>query len=311
MTRWKNRAYMLGALAALYFTGAMACGKSGGTAATTTSGSSSSGGGGGSGSGGGGGGSGNGTVAVAITDDPYPYYVFDRISIKVSKIEIKDSSGNYTTIEDWGATPGSFEVLGLMNGRVTQMAAKSVPAVTYTAVRLTIPRASAFTIDGSEHDSNAPMNGVVELPVSFAPQGQDVGIIFDLNLEKSLAVQASVAPILSAESVSGVAFAPVGRAAVVGSGGAIQGTVLDPNMFNAPGATVRCLAADGSIFATTATDANGGFAFIELPAGTYTLEAEWTFGTPANVPGVVITQGQTASAEILLGPPTSSQLGVK
>src|SRR5689334_13573402 len=66
-------------------------------------------------------------VQVSLTDDPYPYPVFSRMSLRMSKLEMQDGTGNWVTIQDWGTNPGVFEVLNLRNGKVTKVASKAIP----------------------------------------------------------------------------------------------------------------------------------------------------------------------------------------
>ncbi len=298
-----TRAAVLVALAAFVAAGPMACGPPLG-AATSSSGGGFGGGGGSSGRGGSG--TSAAPVQVLVTDDPFPYPFFSTIALRVSKIEVKDTSGNYTTVEDWGASYGTFEILGLTNGKSLSMATKSLPAVSFTAIRVTMPSIHCYASNGANFTAPAENGGVLELPVSFS--GGHALVLFDFDAARSITVQASKVaqggPITSAAEIAGLQFAPAGRASLVGSGGNIQGTVTNPDGSPAVGATVHCVDGGGSELASAASDATGSYAVVELPPGSYSLTAESAGEPPGTVDGVLVVTGSTQSAPIMLGSTT-------
>ncbi len=290
---------LFGALAALIAAGPMACGPPLNAAATSR----------GSFSGGGGGTTGAAPAAnavqVMLTDAPYPYPIFSRISIRVSKVEVRDTAGNWVTIQEWGAAPGVFEVLGLRNGKTAKIATKSVPGISFSAVRMTIPAVKCFTTDGQAYEAQAANGGVLELPCNFAAQGAPASVLIDLNVERSVTVVGADwldgEPVTKPSQVAGVTFHPVGRAACVGKGGTIQGSVKNPDGTIAIGASVRCSSAGGVEIASASTDETGRFMIIELPPGDYKLQAESTDGPLTTVHTVTVSAGTSRDVGITLG----------
>jgi hypothetical protein len=301
-----TRARVLTALGAFLVAGPMACGLPiGATTSTSSTGRSS----GGSGGGGGGAGTVGAPVQVLVTDDPFPYPFFSAIALRVSKVEVKDSSGNYTTLEDWGASFGTFEILGLTNGKSLSMATKSLPAVSFTAIRITMPGIHCYALNGQTFTVAAENGGVLELPVSFSGGGRS-SVVFDFDAAQSITVLATKAaaggPITSAAEIAGLQFSPTGRAALVGSGGNVQGTVTNPDGSPAVGADVRCLDGGGNELACAQSDGSGSFAVVELPSGSYSLTAESAGQPMGTVNGVLVNAGATVSVPIALGTTTGS-----
>src|SRR5579883_1907905 len=245
-------------------------------AATTSSGSSggSSGSGNGSSSAGTGSGTGSGTaagtapVAVSMTDAPFPYPLFNRMSVWITKVELQGSNGSFTTLADWSSNAQGFEIMGLQNGQTTSVIATPVPQGSYQALRVTMPTLHAFLTDGTPITVTADNGGVLLLPLELDAGQSGASILFDLDVAQSVQVQAESsnhgAPATTTNEVAGVTFSPVGRAAVAGSGGSLSGTVTNSDGSPAVGATVEI--ASGTTFkGDSSTDANGDFAFLELP----------------------------------------------
>jgi serine-aspartate repeat-containing protein C/D/E len=122
--------------------------------------------------------------------------------------------------------------------------------------------------------------------------------------------------VVAGTTASGVLF---GNQAI--TGGAISGTkfndangngVMDPGEGGLSGVTINVVGASGSV--STVTDANGGFFFNGLPAGTYAVSEVVPAGYRQTAPGgagvitVTVIEGQT-SAGILFGNQVSAATG--
>jgi hypothetical protein len=249
-----------------------------------------------------------GTAAfqLLIADDPYPYPFFSHMSVRVTEIDVGDASGSFTTVATWQPTnPGVFEVFPLTNGSAINMTTGQIPRTSYSAIRVTMPSIHCFTTTGEVFTATAASGGVLVCPVSFDATNQNVQILLDLSVEESVQVTGTAAtqgqPIQSAGEISTVTFNPVGRAAWIGQGGSIQGTVTAPGAASAAGASVRCFDAASTLVATTTTNASGEFAFVELAAGTYSIQAESLSGPLTTVSAIVVTAGYTEEIAITLG----------
>ena len=59
---------------------------------------------------------------------------------------------------------------------------------------------------------------------------------------------------------------------IAGRAATLQGTILDPDGAEVPGATVRLLGSQGTEIARTATSERGQFRFQDIDSGTYTVK---------------------------------------
>lgn len=289
---------------------AVGCGPPLPTTSSSSSGSSSSrvpaSGGGTGGSGGTGGGAvpgGTAPVALVATDDPFPFPFLNDASVRIQRVELRASGGAYTVLEDWGATPGFFELLSLRNGKTTNVAAKTLPQGAYDSLRVTFASGSVRSSTGLAFTAVSP--SVLETPVALSLASGGAQVLLDLDLAASFTIQPAAflgsRPISDGSQIAGIAFSPVGRAAVVGQGGSVAGQVADPTGGSVGGVLVQALVS-GSPVASTSTDASGSFALVELPPGSYTLAASaWGSGETGITGPVDVAPGATRTATISLG----------
>lgn len=97
-----------------------------------------------------------------------------------------------------------------------------------------------------------------------------------------------------AAAIALVAFALAVPASAQEQVGAITGTVTDSSGAVLPGATVEAVSAGGFRLAST-TNEVGEFRFPRVPPGTYSVTAKLDGFNPAEIPGVVVSLGQTAT----------------
>jgi hypothetical protein len=263
--------------------------------------------------GGGGGGAGTaktpvstGPLQVSLTDDPLLYPFLTAISIQISKIEVRPSGGDYLTLEDWGNTPGLYELLGLVNGQTRSVLTRPVPAGAYDSMRVTFAGAHVRTIQGILMNAPAP-GSTIEEPIALQVSSSGAVVLIDIDLANSITLSglANGKPIANPGQISGATFSPVGRFAVVGSGGGISGSITDSTGARVAGATVRALSG-GAEVASTATDQSGSYAFVELPPGTYSVMAESQGQTPANLDGIEVDGGATRTVSLVLSGATAN-----
>ena len=78
----------------------------------------------------------------------------------------------------------------------------------------------------------------------------------------------------------------------------VRGTIADPTGALIPGATVNLINPNGTVVATTTSDASGTYAFSTLPPGTYSLHTEFPGFAPVSVAAFPVTAGQIKHVEI-------------
>lgn len=88
--------------------------------------------------------------------------------------------------------------------------------------------------------------------------------------------------------------------------GAVVGTVVDSSGAVVPGATVKI--EGGSVNRFEVSDANGRFAFVAIPPGTYKLSANLSGFGPAAAEGVAVSVGKTATVNFTLTAGAVSEL---
>jgi hypothetical protein len=238
-----------------------------------------------------------------MTDAPFPYPLFNRMSVWITKVELEGSTGSFTTLADWSSNPQGFEIMGLQNGQTTSVIAAPVPQGSYQALRVTMPTLHAFLTDGTPITVTADNGGVLLLPLELNAGQGGASILIDLDVAQSVQVQAESsnhgAPPTTTNEIASVTFTPVGRAAVAGTGGALSGTVTNSDGSPAAGATVE-IASGTSFKGDSSTDANGDFAFLELPPGKYTITAQSMFAASSTAQTMTVLQGSVQTAALVL-----------
>lgn len=77
--------------------------------------------------------------------------------------------------------------------------------------------------------------------------------------------------------------------------GAITGTVVDPQSAVIPGATITATDLATGVVRTTASQPNGGFAFRDLPIGTYSVRIQATGFQALDIRSVPVVSGGIAN----------------
>ena len=220
-------------------------------------------------------------VAVKMTDDPFPIEMVNAANIGVAKIELKDSEGNYVTVFN-----GNTEVnmVNYTNGATANVSVNTVPEGTYTEAKITLNSASVELSDGRSF--NASVSASTGYTVSIYPavvvaEGDTGVLLIDMDLSDSFGFQASGwgGWIDDISTITGLSFfSPDFRAVNLSQTGSIEGSITDDNGNAVAYAYVQVqydYDGDGQPeTVSTIADANGHYAIIGLPEGTYTVSAE-------------------------------------
>jgi hypothetical protein len=84
------------------------------------------------------------------------------------------------------------------------------------------------------------------------------------------------------------------------TGAQLSGTVLDPNGGLVPGATVSLRSASSGIEQTAISDASGGYHFLLVPAGQYSISVQASGFSKFTGKGITLTVGQLANLAVTL-----------
>ena len=225
-----------------------------------------------------------GSLRIGLTDAPACGY--DAVNISVQRVRVHQSSTAEPTDGGWQdlvfSTPRRIDLLSLTNGVFADLGTLSLPAGTYTQVRLVLapngggsPLANAVTLTGngevalttpSAQQSGTKINANVTVPA-----GQVAELMLDFDACRSVvragnSGQYILKPVIAAIPV----FSDAGHA--------IEGFV-DPAL---AGVTISAQQA-GVPVRSTAPGAFGHFVLTNMPVGSYTL----VVSAPGRATGVV------------------------
>jgi hypothetical protein len=221
---------------------------------------------------------GPGKLVVKVTDDPFNIDYVESATVTITKIEIKKagdgvSDGNpFLIISEDTVT---FDLLTLRNGITEEIANIDIPQGNYDQVRLYVDQAS-LRIKGQSnaYTVKVPSGKQTGIKIFIRPSlsvsgGLTSELLLDFDLSKSFVMRGNMA---HSAGVNGFIFKPCIKAANNSTAGRIEGHVADTaNKIMIENAKVWVM--QDTIMATAFTDATGYYAFIGVPAGTYTVFA--------------------------------------
>jgi hypothetical protein len=250
-------------------------------------------------------------VSLLLTDAPAD---LKSATVKVSEIYLQGGADDASPHVVLYSAGGTFDLLKLQNGVAAELAKVTVPAGTYSQLRLVVADATLETLDGRTFSTD---DGSLKCP-SCAQSGlkirlPDGGLKLTTG-DNKLIIDFDVAQSFGHEAgKSGMwIMHPVVAASRVELAGAIGGTVTLaqgvtlPNCGGAPVTIAKFIptAKLGDLTLSGTTDAAGALKFAYLAAGTYTLGAQQvifgngdklTFAATPSVATLVVTPGATAT----------------
>lgn len=234
-----------------------------------------------------------GTLSLKLTDAPMHYSQFMSASITIDKIEIGNSAhaNSFIILSN---TPMKYNLLELVNGLTSTMATIEIPAGDYNLMRLYISSTEMKMINGNTFTYNMDQagysgSGMMQNGMMLNNQNRSIDIqlnplltisngsmsefLLDMDVDQSFMLE-GVNYSNMMMSMTGFTFRPTMRFVDMATSGTIKGTVHGANG-NLPNATIS-LMHNGTRYTTTHSNANGNYAFIGIPQGTYTIKAELT-----------------------------------
>lgn len=233
-----------------------------------------------------------GTLSLKLTDAPMHYDQFMSASVTIDKIEIGNSNdaNSFMTLTD---TPMKYNLLELVNGITSTMATTEIPAGDYDLMRLYISSTEMKMINGDSFTYNMNQDGysgsgMMQNGMMLNNQNRSIDIqldhlltisngsmsefLIDMDVDQSFMLEGVNYDNTMMMSMTGFTFMPTMRFVDMANTGIINGTVQDANE-NLPNVTIS-LMQNGTLYTTTHSDANGNYALIGIPEGTYTIMAE-------------------------------------
>ena len=232
-----------------------------------------------------------GTLSLKLTDAPMHYSQFMSASVTIDKIEIGNShdTNSFITLT---ATPMKYNLLELVNGITSTMATVEIPVGDYDLLRLYISSTEMKMVNGDSFTYNMNQDGysgsdMMQNGMMLNNQNRSIDIqldhlltisngsmsefLLDMDVDQSFMLEGVNFDNMMM-SMTGFTFMPTMRFVDMSTSGTINGAVQDANG-NLPNATIS-LMHNGTLYTTTHSDKNGHYAFIGIPEGMYTVEAE-------------------------------------
>ncbi len=248
---------------------------------------------------------GPGRLSIRITDAPLNIADVEAAYITISKIEIRqvDMDDSYPFLE-LPVDPVTVNVFELRNGITEELVNLEVPVGDYDLVRIHVDEAKLKLKDNDEEFvmkvPSGEQTGIKMFvdPVIHVEGGISAELLLDFDLSQSFVMRGH-------DAQNGFIFKPCIRASNISTSGRIEGVVTDDTEGKAPVENATVTLQKGTEEPITAlTDATGHYAFIGVPAGTYSMIASRENYVEAVAESVAVVAGnKTAQNFVLKGLP--------
>ena len=246
---------------------------------------------------------GPGQLIVKITDAPFPIDYIESASVTITKIEIRKicdsiSDGNpYLVVSEDSMT---LNLMELRNGITENLPAIEIPQGNYDLIRLYVDEASLKIKDGDTYNVKVPSGKQTGIKIFISPAlnvegGLTSELLLDFDLSRSFVMRGNLE---SPHGINGFIFKPVIRAVNNTTAGRIAGMVTDTSKVKLANAEVWVK--QDTILAKAFTDTLGHYAFLGVPAGTYSLFATKQDYDTVSFTGVKVIEGNLTIKDFVL-----------
>jgi hypothetical protein len=245
---------------------------------------------------------GPGKLSIKITDDPFNISYVESASVTITKVEIRKAGaeeGNpFLVLSEDSVT---FDLSKLRNGITEELLNLEIPQGKYDLIRLYVDQASLKIKDQPfVYKVKVPGGKETGIKIFISPAlnvggGLTSELILDFDLSRSFVMRGNMD---HSAGVNGFIFKPCIRATNNSTAGRIEGFVKDTSKVMIVNA--RVWIKQDTILATAFTDTLGHYAFIGIPAGTYS-----TFATKENYDtvgysGINVIEGNRTIQDFIL-----------
>ena len=245
---------------------------------------------------------GPGKLSVRITDDPFNISFVESATVTITKIEIRKTGSNdgnpFVVLTE---TPVTVDLFQLRNGITQELVNLEIPQGDYDLIRLYVDEASLKLKEHAESfNLKVPGGSQTGIKVFISPGihvegGISAELILDFDLSKSFVMRGNMQ---HAAGVNGFIFKPVIKATNNSLAGRIEGFVTDTSLLKV--ANARVWIQQDTIIATAFADTLGHYAFIGVPAGTYSMFATKENYDTAAAEGINVVSANRTVQEFIL-----------
>ena len=244
-----------------------------------------------------------GRLVVKVTDAPFPIDLIDSAAVTITKVEIRKAGDG---ISDGNPFMVIFEdtvtlnLVELQNGIVDELLDIEIPQGKYDLVRLYVDNASLKIKDGDSYNVKVPSGQLTGIKIFIEPAlnvegGLTSDLLLDFDLSRSFVMRGNLN---KPSDFKGFIFKPVIRAVNNSTAGSIAGMVTDTAKVKIKSASVWVK--QDTVIATAIADTMGYYAFVGLPAGTYSIYATKENYDTAGFSGVKVVEGNLTVQNFIL-----------
>lgn len=236
---------------------------------------------------------GPGKLSVKITDDPFNISYVESATVTITKIEIRkagENDGNpFIVLSEDSVT---IDLSKLRNGITEELLNLEIPQGNYDLIRLYVDQASLKIKDQPvAYKVKVPSGQQTGIKIFISPALRIEGrltseLLLDFDLSKSFVMRGNMD---HSSGVNGFIFKPCIRAANNSTAGRIEGIVTDTSKVRI--ADAKIWVKQDTIMSTTFTDISGNYAFIGVPAGTYSIFATKENYDTVSYTGIKVIEG--------------------
>ena len=235
---------------------------------------------------------GTGRLVVKLTDDPFNISFVESATVTITKIEVRKANtlDSNKFIVVWEGNK-LMDLLTLRNGITEELPAIDLPQGSYDLVRLYVEEAGLKIKDQPEnYNVKVPSGKQTGIKIFINPAlniegGLTSELLLDFDLSRSFVMRGNLS---HSAGVKGFIFKPCIRATNNSTAGRIEGLVTDTLQVKINEAKVWVK--QDTIMATAYTDTLGHYAFIGVPAGTYSVFATKADFDTVSFTGVKVTE---------------------
>ena len=237
---------------------------------------------------------GNGTMRVHLTDKPGSgnieavNLVVTEVSVRTEEMAAGSDSDSVSTSGGWqtlSRTTNTYDLMKLQNGVFTTIGQGSLPAGTYTQIRLKLGAGSNIVVDGTTYPLKVPsgMESGLKLIGNFqVPPGGTTDVGLDFDASRSIHETGNGQWMLK----------PVVKAFTMTAAGAIHGIALPDSL----SIGVYAIQAPDTVGSATTGD-GGGYTISVLPPGSYALGFHAEGFRDTTLSNVMVTAGTTTEVD--------------